>query len=189
MENLIAKITDKDFEMEFCDMENPKSRKSARGIVIRKDGKIAIINKANKHEYKLPGGGVEENENPKDAFYREVTEETGCNVEIIKFLGITEEYKYKKNFKQTSYVFVANVITDTKKLNLTKKEQDEGAKLLWVEPMEALKLIKNCINDLKDSQYEDVYATKFVVLRDRKILEYYLDIKKDNREKSEFINS
>lgn len=59
---------------------------------------------------------------------------------------------------------------------MTQKEKDEGAKLLWVEPIEALELIQNCINDLKDSQYEDVYATKFVVLRDRRILEYYLDI-------------
>ena len=39
-----------------------------------------------------------------------------------------------------------------------------------------IRINKNCINDLKDSQYEDVYATKFVVLRDRRILEYYLDI-------------
>ena len=55
------------------------------------------------------------------------------------------------------------VMEDTKKLNLTQKKKDEGAKLLWVEPIEALELIKNCINDLKDSQYEDVYATKFVL--------------------------
>lgn len=176
MENLITKITDKDFGLKFCDMEKPQLRKGARGIVIREDGKIAIFNKANKHEYKLPGGGIEENENPEDAFYREVAEETGCKVEIIKYLGITEEYKYKNNFKQISYIFVSKVIEDTQKLNLTQKEKDEGAKILWVEPIEALELIQNCINDLKDSQYEDVYATKFVVLRDRRILEYYLDI-------------
>lgn len=29
-----------------------------------------------------------------------------------------------------------------------------------VEPIEALELIQNCINDLKDSQYEDVYGNK-----------------------------
>jgi len=39
MENLIAKITDKDFGIEFCDMENPQLRKGAIGIVIREDGK------------------------------------------------------------------------------------------------------------------------------------------------------
>ena len=117
-----------------------------------------------------------EKSNQEDAFYREVAEETGCKVEIIKYLGVTEEYKYKNNFKQISYIFVSKGIEDTQKLNLTQKEKDEGAKLLWVEPIEALELIQNCINDLKDSQYEDVYATKFVVLRDRRILEYYLDI-------------
>lgn len=174
MENLIAKITDKDFGIEFCDMENPQLRKGARGIVIREDGKIAIFNKANKNEYKLPGGGIEQNENPEDAFHHEVEEETGCKIEIIKSLGITEEYKCKNNFKQISYIFVAKVTEDIHKLNLTQKEKDEGARLLWVEPLQALELIKNCINDLKDSQYENVYATKFVVLRDRKILEYYL---------------
>lgn len=176
MEKLIVRITDKDFGMEFCDMENPKLREGSRGIVIREDGKIAIFNKTNKNEYKLPGGGIEEGENPEDAFYREVAEETGCKVEIIKCLGITEEYKYKNNFKQISYIFVSKVIEDTQKLNLTQKEKDEGTKLLWVEPIEALELIKDCISNLKDSQYEDVYSTKFIVLRDRKILEKYLNI-------------
>ena len=60
MEKLITKITDNDFGLKFCDMEKPQLRKGARGIVIREDGKIAIFNKANKHEYKLPGGGIEE---------------------------------------------------------------------------------------------------------------------------------
>ncbi len=175
-DNLITKITDKDFGLEFNNIETPKLRKGARGIVIREDGKIAIFNKANKYEYKLPGGGIENNEKPEDAFYREVLEETGCKIEIIKKLGITEEYKCRNNFKQISYIFTSKVIEDTKILNLTQKEKDEGAKLLWVEPLEALKLIRNCINDLKDSQYKDVYATKFVVLRDRRILEYYLSI-------------
>ena len=177
MEKVITKITDKDFGLKFEDMENPRLRKGARGIVIREDGKIAVFNKANKHEYKLPGGGIEENEKPEDAFYREVEEETGCKVNIIKYLGVTEEYKYKNNFKQISYIFISKVIEDTHKLNLTQKEKDEGAKLLWFEPREALELIKNCINDLKDSKYDDVYSTKFMVLRDKRILEYYLDMK------------
>ena len=54
MEKLITKITDNDFGLKFGDMEKPQLRKGARGIVIREDGKIAIFNKANKHEYKLP---------------------------------------------------------------------------------------------------------------------------------------
>lgn len=176
---LICKITDEDIGEKTVNMKNPKLRLGARGIVIREDGKIAIFNKSNKNEYKLPGGGLEGKEKPEDAFKREVLEETGCEVEIIDDLGTTEEYKSLNNFKQISYIFVGKVLNDTKQLNVTQKEKDEGAKLLWVNPYKALELIKNCINDLKDSQYENVYATKFVVLRDRKILEYYLSISEE----------
>lgn len=174
---LIATITDKDFGLESFSLESPKLRKGARGIVIREDGNIAIFNKSYKNEYKLPGGGIEENENPENAFYREVLEETGCKVEITDCLGITEEYKCKNNFKQISYIYTSKVIEDTKKLDLTQKEKDEGATLIWVKPERALDLITDCMDKLKDSKYEDVYATRFVVLRDRKILEYYLNNK------------
>lgn len=62
-------------------------------------------------------------------------------------------------------------------LNLTEKEKSEGAKLIWVEPKEALKLVTDCYDKLLASDYDSVYSTRFVVLRDRKILEYYLENK------------
>lgn len=175
--DLICKITDVDIGENSVEMQNPRLRLGARGIVIREDGKIAIFNKSNKNEYKLPGGGLEGEEKPEEAFKREVLEETGCEVEIIKYLGTTEEYKSLDNFKQISYVFIGKVIKDTKQLNVTEKEKDEGAKLLWKSPEDGLKLIKECFNKLIASKYESVYHTKFIVLRDRKILEMYLNIK------------
>ena len=100
--NMICKITDNDIGENYIEINNPKTRLGARGIVIRDDGKIAIFNKTNKNEYKLPGGGIENDETPEEAFKREVLEETGCIVEIIEELGITEEYKCQSNFKQIS---------------------------------------------------------------------------------------
>jgi len=171
--NLICKLTDGDIGEKYEELSNPKLRYAARGIVINGD-KIAIFNKANKNEFKLPGGGMEGNETPEETFKREVLEETGCVVEIIAHLGTTEEYKSKDNFKQISNVFVGYVINDTSQLNVTQKEKDEGAKLLWETPTAALKLITNCFSKLKGSTYDSMYSTKFMVLRDRKILEYYL---------------
>ena len=171
---LICKVTDKDIRKVPEEMNNPKLRLGARGIVIREDGKIAIFNKSNKNEYKLPGGGLEGEEKPEDAFKREVLEETGCEVEIIKELGTTEEYKSLNNFKQISYVFVGKVLKDTKQLNVTEKEAEEGARLLWETPKKALKLITECYDKLTASKYSSIYSTKFVVLRDRKILERYI---------------
>ena len=164
--NLIFKITDNDIGEKYEELEKPQLRLGARGIVIREDGKIAIFNKANKNEYKLPGGGMEKDEDPEEAFKRELLEETGCIIEITENLGVAEEYKSQINFKQISNVFVGRVIEDTKKLNVTQKEKEEGARLLWETPQRALELIKNCYGQLIDSKYESVYVTKFIVLRD-----------------------
>ena len=178
-EKLICKITDTDIGGEESNLNNPRLRLGARGIVLRDDGKIAVFNKSNKNEYKLPGGGIEGDEAPEEAFKREVLEETGCEVEIIKTLGTTEEYKSLNNFKQISYVYVGKVLKDTKQLNVTEKEKDEGAKLLWETPEKALELIKECFDKLVASKYASIYSTKFVVLRDRRILEYYLSISEE----------
>ena len=108
--NLICKITDDDIGEKYIEVKDPITRLGARGIVIRDDGKIAIFNKTNKNEYKLPGGGIENDEIPEVAFKREVLEETGCDVEVIEKLGITEEYKGQTNFKQTSYILITLII-------------------------------------------------------------------------------
>jgi len=174
----IKLITDKDFGLNEIELKNPRIRYAARGIVLRDDGKIALFNKTNMNEYKLPGGGIDASETPEDAFLRECLEETGCEVEIIKKLGYTEERKSRSNFKQISYVFVGKVKKDLGQLNLTEKEKAEGAEPIWVEPLEALNLVESCATILKASpcdKYESLYSTGFVVFRDKYILQYYLN--------------
>jgi len=172
-------VTDEDIGEISTQMNNPRVRLGARGIVVREDGKIAVFNKSNKNEYKLPGGGIEERENPEEAFKREVLEETGCEVEIIETLGTIEEHKTLDNFKQISYVFIGKVLKDTNELKVTEKEKDEGAKLIWETPERALELITECFGKLVASKYESVYHTKFIVFRDRKILEKYIELNKE----------
>lgn len=173
--DILFKITDKDLGIKPQEMKDYRLQVAARGIIVRNDGKIAIQNKINKNEYKLVGGGIEENEDPITAFKREVLEEAGCEIEIVEKLGITEEYKSLQNLKQISNIFISKVVNDIHKLNLTEKEKSEGAKLLWLEPKEALKLVTDCYDKLLPLDYDDVYATKFIVLRDRKILKYYIE--------------
>ena len=173
--DIIYILTDKDFGLEATPLENPKKRNASRGIVIREsDGKIALQYKRNKNQYKLVGGGIEEGENSKDAFIREILEETGCDIEITKELGVLKEYRNQKNFEQNSYVYVGKVIKDNHILNLTQREKAEGAELIWVSPQNALELIINNYDLIKESEFENVYSGRFVALRDRKILEYYL---------------
>ncbi|MEG0021335.1 MAG: NUDIX domain-containing protein [Bacilli bacterium] len=174
--NCIRKITDEDLGLESVKFNNPRIRLGARGIVIRDNGDIAVFNKTVKNEYKLPGGGIDEDEEPREAFKREVLEETGCTIEIINELGFIEELKSLDNFMQKSFVFVGRVIEDTHNFELTEKEKAEGARLLWCKPDEALKLIENCSKDLKASAYENLYHSKFICLRDQEIMKTYLSI-------------
>lgn len=173
--NCIKTLTDLDFGLDIKDFNNPRIRYGARGLVFNDNNEIAILNKQKKNEYKLVGGGIEDSEDPTIAFKREVLEEAGCKVEIDDCLGIIKEEKSQDNFMQTSYVYVSHVIEDTKHLNLTQKEMDEGSRLLWLKVEDAMKVIKDSEDKLIASEYEDVYHTKFIVRRDYTILKYYVE--------------
>ncbi len=144
MEKKIGTIDDETFGLKNKIMIKPTIRIGARGIVLNDNGEIAIFNKQNKNEFKLPGGGVEAGETPEEGFLREVIEETGCDVKIIKKIGFIIENKTQNNFRQKSYIFVSKVINDRGHLNLTEKENDEGAKLIWTTPENGHKLINDC---------------------------------------------
>ena len=175
--NIICEITDECFGEESVEFNNPYVRYGARGIVQREDGKIAIFNKKNKNEYKLPGGGIENGETPQEAFKREVLEETGCEIKNIQELGVTKELKSHANFKQISYVFKSEVININEKLNLTKKEIKEGGSLVWLTAEDALKKIIGSKDNIKESKYENMYHSKFINYRDTEILKYFLENK------------
>ena len=179
--NFIGKISDIDIGEEEKMCENPNTRIAVRVILINDENKIAIQHKKNKNEYKLVGGGVEEGESYEEALKRETLEEAGCIIEIIKELGYIEEFRGKMNFKQTSYVYVAKVIEDTKTLHLTQKEMDEGSEVCWFEPIEAYQKISECYDKAKDSEYSSIYPTKIIIKRDMCILKKYLETIGENQ--------
>lgn len=176
-DKIIVNVNDKSLGLNDLKVNDEcKVRYGSRGIVIEQNGDIAIFNKRSKNEYKLPGGGIEEGENPMEAFMREIMEETGCEIEIIDYLGLAVEEKGQTNFKQISYVFVAKVLNNTNGLHLTEKEKDEDAIVMWVSLREALELVNGCINNLVGSKYDDLYRSLFMVKRDSEILNYYKEI-------------
>ncbi|MFS0821817.1 NUDIX hydrolase [Bacillus sp. 1P02SD] len=65
----------------------PKHIVSAATIVINENNEILLI-KGPRRGWEMPGGQVEEGESLKEAAIRETKEETGIDIEVLKFCGI-----------------------------------------------------------------------------------------------------
>ncbi|WP_335872935.1 NUDIX hydrolase [Bacillus sp. 2205SS5-2] len=65
----------------------PKHIISAATIVINERREILLI-KGPKRGWEMPGGQVEEGESLKEAAIREAKEETGVDIEVLKFCGV-----------------------------------------------------------------------------------------------------
>lgn len=80
--------------------------------------------------YELPGGGLEEGENPREAALRELREETGCVPEKMVELGARHLDPYL-NVKQ--YSFIAYNCREQEQLDLDAQESDQGVEVRVIE--------------------------------------------------------
>ncbi len=61
---------------------------SVAGAVVRDDGRILVIRRADNGAWELPGGVLELAETPEDGVVREVWEETGIRVAVERLTGV-----------------------------------------------------------------------------------------------------
>ncbi|UFU00312.1 NUDIX domain-containing protein [Radiobacillus kanasensis] len=71
----------------------PKHIVSAATVVLNDHNEILLI-KGPRRGWEMPGGQVEEGESLQDAAIRETKEESGIDVEIIKFCGIFQNVSH-----------------------------------------------------------------------------------------------
>ena len=66
---------------------SPKHTVVAAAVVLNEDNEILLLN-GPKRGWEIPGGRVEEGESLSTAAIRETKEETGIDIEIVRFCGV-----------------------------------------------------------------------------------------------------
>lgn len=165
---LIRTITEKDFGRT----ENPdawgdfKERFAARAIIFDSDGRIALMHVSNLDYYKLPGGGVDEDESLEETLRRELAEEAGAkHIEIHDEIGEIDEIREQMQMKSTHYCYLVKLVGALEEPSQTDKEIDDGYQIVWAKNIEeAIRLV--------ESGKPPAYGPCFERLRELTFLEY-----------------
>jgi ADP-ribose pyrophosphatase YjhB (NUDIX family) len=120
-----------------------KIRKAARAVIFNRDREIAVMFVSRDGYHKLPGGGVERDEDLEMALKREVAEEMGCNIEIRpQSIGVIIEYRNSHKLLQISYCFIADAVGDKPgEISYTEREKEQGLQLEWMRLDEAIEVL------------------------------------------------
>lgn len=109
----------------------PRHSVSVAGIVINSQGQVLAIRRRDNGHWQPPGGVLETHETFEQGVRREVTEETGAQVEVERLTGLY------KNVKAgiVAAVFRCRPLTDP------ATETTEAAEVAWIEPADVAHLM------------------------------------------------
>ncbi|MDX3236689.1 NUDIX domain-containing protein [Streptomyces sp. ME03-5709C] len=99
---------------------------SVAGAVVREDGRLLAVRRADNGTWELPGGVLELDEAPEAGVSREVWEETGIHVEVDQLTGV---------YKNTTRGILALVFR-CKPSGGTERTSDESTAVDWLTPAE-----------------------------------------------------
>lgn len=71
----------------------PTPQLSVRALIC-KDNKILFCKEVEDNRYSLPGGWVDIDKSPKEAIIKEVKEESGYDIKVIRLLAVIDRRKY-----------------------------------------------------------------------------------------------
>lgn len=154
--NQLASLTEQDINpaAPTVDRSSFKKRHAVRAVVFDKHGQVALLH-ATKHGYhKLPGGGIEQNENPMQALERELLEELGSRAQVTGEVGELHEYRDQWHMHQISYCYLAQLASQALPPSFTEEEIAEGFEVMWAKDIsDAIDILQNDAPTHYDSQF------------------------------------
>ena len=114
------------------------------GVLIKKDNKILVERSLGIDHVTLPGGKIQLNETSILAGIREIKEETGLDIEFIKYIKTLENI-FKSNFNEYNYheILFINEYKFKKDINKIVNIEDKNKDLITYEWLDKDELIKN----------------------------------------------
>ncbi len=112
-----------------CEKEVKYFRDAGRGIIIE-DGRVLMSHERKHDSWTFPGGGVDDGESYEECCIREVGEEAGKVVEIVRPFAAVKEYY--RDACYTSYFYICRIIAEGKH-NPTPYEIEVDAHPEWIE--------------------------------------------------------
>jgi 8-oxo-dGTP pyrophosphatase MutT (NUDIX family) len=132
----------------------------AGGIVMNKEGKIAL---SNEHLWGFPRGGVEENETNEQAARREILEEIGLkNLNLIKDLGSYDRYPtgITKDTPGSYPMEIHMFLFTTEYTGELKPESDEVKDAGWFSKDEVIEKLSDDVDrEFFVSKIEEIYSS------------------------------
>lgn len=111
-----------------------EERPSAYGILINKEGHIAVVEVRGR--YFFPGGGIDADEAPEDCVKRETLEEIGFEISGLRLLG--EAVDYFQSFKNKKYYCIPASYFTVDHFKPVREPVETDHILHWMRPEEMI---------------------------------------------------
>lgn len=163
--NILQEIRDQDLfpSIQSVDSTNYDRRESVRAVVLDQQNSVALLRLDSLNSHKLPGGGIERGENTLRALEREMQEEIGCKVRVLREIGSIIEFRDQSNLIQVSRCFLTRQYGHKGTSSFSEQEKSQKCEVLWAHDIEkAIQLVQ--------SDVSPNYAGLFIQRRDLAIL-------------------
>ena len=134
-------------------------RVGCRGLVV-KDNKVLLSWEERKDVYMSPGGGHEGNETLEECVIRELAEETGFRVKVIKSFVKVKEYAYEVLWENN--YFICEIEGECER-HLTESEEYNKVKAVWIDIDEAIKIFSDYQS--KETDHASLYLREYTILK------------------------
>lgn len=103
-----------------------REHKVAAAAVVDRDGELLLVRRTmtpGRGKWTIPGGFVEFDEDPREAVVREVLEETGYQVEVVKILDVIYGREHDRG-ASLLIAYLARLLDNKPEATIDKKEVD-----------------------------------------------------------------